>query len=171
MACSIDVTVGGASANSYCSIAQGDTYHETHITPDTWDDADDDEKCRALQTATRMLDQWFEWNGSAVGNTQALLWPRVGVTGPNGYLIASDAIPVLLRNATAELARQLLDEDRTKDSDIEAKGLKSLTTGSVSMTFASVSAKPIPDAVAVMVSPLLGVKRGPSGGAVTLRRA
>lgn len=171
MACSIVTTVGSATANSYISIADADTYHETHISPETWDNATTDEKCRALQTATRMLDQWFDWHGSPVGSTQALLWPRVGAVGPNGYELASDAIPTLIEQATAELARQLLDADRTADSDVETQGLSQLTAGSVSMTFRGVSAKPIPDAVLTMVSPL-GAKRSRSGaaGAVTMRR-
>lgn len=170
MACTIDTTIGGSTANSYISSADADTYHERHIAHETWDDADTDDKCRSLQTASRLLDQWYEWIGVACTSSQALLWPRLGAIGPNGYLLASDAIPVAIANATAELARQLLDEDRTKDSDIERQGLKSLTAGSVAMTFGSVaSSKPIPDAVMAMVS-AYGTIRSKVGGAVTLRR-
>lgn len=170
MACTLDTTIGGASANSYISIANADTYHDSHITHDTWDEAESDDKCRALQTATRLLDEWYDWCGVVCTSSQALLWPRVGATGPNGYLLDSDAIPVAIANATAELARQLLDEDRTKDSDIERYGLKSLKAGPVDMAFGSVaSSKPIPDAVMAMVS-AYGTLRSKSGGAVTLRR-
>jgi len=170
MACTIDATVGGAAANSYCTIAEGTAYHETHPYATVWEDAGDDERCRALQTATRLLDQWYEWTGVAVGSTQALLWPRIDVIGPNGYLEASDAIPTRLRDATAELARQLLAGDRTADSDIETQGLKSLKAGSVELAFSGAAVgKVIPDAVAGFVS-VYGRLRGRSGADVTLRR-
>lgn len=168
MACSIVATAGSASANSYCTIAEGTTYHETHVSGATWEDSDDDTRCRALQTATRVLDQWYDWAGSVVGSTQALLWPRSGVVGPNGYTLASDSIPTLIKHATAELARQLIAEDRTADSD--TKSIASLQAGSVSIAFRPTAANPIPDAVAAMVS-ALGVPRSKSGGAVSLYRS
>lgn len=170
MACTIDATVGGASANSYATIAEGTTYHDTHLSADAWTDGGSDKQCRGLQMATRLLDQWFDWYGSPVGSTQALLWPRVGVIGPNGYELANNAIPTLIKHATIELARQLMVEDITADSDAEAKGLQSLTAGPVSMVFrGSATSKPIPDAVMAMVS-RLGSVRSRSGSSVTLRR-
>jgi hypothetical protein len=170
MACTISTTIGSASANSYCSIADADTYHETHLYPTDWTDADTDTKCRALQMATRLLDQHVTWQGSPVDATQALLWPRVGAVGTNGYAIASDTIPLLLEQATAELARQLITSNLTADNDATKQGLSSLTAGSVSMTFrGGTSTVPLPDAVRAMVAPL-GLVTG-SGGAVTLRRA
>lgn len=168
MACAITATAGSASANSYITIADADTYHETHISSATWDGASTDEKCRALQTATRLLDQWFEWNGSASDSTQALLWPRSGVIGPNGYLEANNAIPTRIKHGCAELARQLIDNDRTADSD--SRGVSSVTAGSVSVTFTgSATTDVIPDAVMGFVG-WYGTKKGRSGGAVTLLR-
>lgn len=171
MACSIVATASSASANSYCTIADADTYHETHIAHETWDDADSDDKCRALQTATRLLDQWYEWQGSPTTLTQALQWPRNGVTGTLGFQLDSSVIPTLIEQATAELARQLLDSDRTADSSLETQGLASLNAGPVSMTFRSTPAKPIPDAVQIMVGPLGQLRSRSGGGAVTLYRA
>lgn len=171
MACAIVTTVGSASANSYCSIADGTSYHETHLYADDWTDSDDDSRCRALQMATRLLDAWFDWDGTAVDSTQALLWPRVGATTPAGYQQASDAIPTRIVQATAELARQLITSDRTTDSDTGTQGITSLTAGSVSLEFRAVASKPIPDAVMSMVAPY-GRPRSRSGsGSLTLRRA
>lgn len=171
MACTIVATAGSASATSYATIAQGDTYHETHLYADDWVDAGDDEKCKALQMATRMLDQQYEWIGSVSSSDQALLWPRSGVVGPNGYLEANDEIPIRIVQATAELARQLIAGDRTVDSDIETQGIKSVNAGDVAVEFSGAGvAKPIPDSVNAMVS-CYGVKTGGSGGTVTLRRA
>src|SRR5678815_2217292 len=116
MACTIVATAGSASATSYATIQEGDTYHETHLYADDWTDTDDDSKCKALQMATRLLDQWFEWDGFVSSTDQALRWPRSGVTGPNGYLEADDETPSRIRDGCIELARQLIAENRTEDT-------------------------------------------------------
>ena len=173
MACSIIATAGSATANSYATVAEADSYHQAHVSPATWDAATSDEKCKALQMATRLLDQRFEWKGVAAGNTQALLWPRVGVVGPKGYLLANDTIPDALKNATAEQARLLLDEDRTVDSEVTTKGISRLVAGPIELEFsgAAASSRPIPDSVAGFLVPFYGTLTGVGGGAVTLLRA
>lgn len=175
MACVIDATVGGTDANSYATIAEGNTYHDNHPYPDTWLDADDDQKCRALVTATRLLDTWYEWVGTVASSDQALLWPREDAYGPNGYLHLSDEIPTRIKDATCELARQLLDSNRTADSDVETQGIESmkLGTGMVLSFKGAVTAKPIPDSVQVMVGHYgrqLSRSGNAAGGTVTLLR-
>lgn len=170
MACTIQATAGHVSANSYATIAEGDTYFQSHLYYTNWENVGDDEKCRALQTATRMLDYWFEWQGVAASSSQALLWPRDGVMGRNGYELASDTIPTEIKEATFELALMLLGSNQEADSPTETQGLKSLTAGPVSMTFASAIAKPIPDAVMVRAS-WFGTVRSRSGGSVRMYRA
>jgi hypothetical protein len=171
MACTIEATPGHASANSYATIAEGNTYHENHLYASSWDDADDDTKCRALVMATRLLDTWFEWTtGLPASGTQALLWPRDAAYGPNGYEHDDDEIPVLVKEATIEWARHLIAGDRTADSDIETQGISALKAGSVFLQFRSgVSAKPVPDAVQAKASHY-GRMRGRGGGAVTVLR-
>lgn len=164
-------TPGAANANTYCDIADGDTYHETRLYSDTWTDAGDDEKAPALTMATRMLDDWFEWAGVPSTQTQALQWPRSAVIGPLGTLEPNDEIPTRIREATAELARQLLDADRSADSENETQGVKRVKAGSVEVELTgTASAKPIPDSVTAMVS-VYGKKRGASGGSVIMQRA
>ncbi len=187
MAITIIATPSAPDANSYATMAESDAYHATHPYSTTWDEADEDQKARALVTATRQLDTWYDWAGSITTLEQALLWPRRGVYRPGatayngsmstddwhepfGILLPADEIPVRIREATAELARQLLDGDRTADSDLETQGLTSLKAGPVFMQFRQTSAKPIPDAVASMVSPL-GTPRTKSGsGAISMYR-
>lgn len=163
-------TPGAADANTYCDLADANTYHEGRLYSDTWTNAADADKNAALVMATRLLDQWFEWYGAATSSDQALLWPRTGAYGPNGYLLASDAIPDRVREATAELARLLIDTDRTVDSDIETQGITRLQAGSVELEFsARAGAKVIPDSVLGFVG-VLGRKRGRQDGPVTIAR-
>lgn len=187
MALTVVATAKATNANSYATVAEGDTYHEGHPYPDTWENASADEKGRALVTATRMLDTWYEWNGIVSTLTQALAWPRrgvikdnitQGVTGtalnewhePYAVLLDPDVIPTRIREATCELGRLLLASDRSADSDLEVQGITHLKAGPVELSFAGASAKPIPDSVAIMVAPY-GRKRSSSGGAVSLGRA
>jgi hypothetical protein len=171
MACAIQATAGHAAANSYATVAEGTTYHESHLYASAWENASADEQCRALVMATRMMDTWFDWHGTPAASGQGLLWPRDGAYGKDGYELASDEIPAGIRDATIEWARQLLAADRTADSETETQGIKALKAGSVMLQFRDgVAAKPIPDAVLVMASHY-GVPRSRSGGAVTLQRA
>jgi hypothetical protein len=190
MACAIVATPGAANATSYVTIQAADEYNDTVVIyddTDTWEDASADEKCRALVTATKLLDVWFDWYGDVASLTQRLMWPRrgvlkVGVTEgvvgserinpwhePFQSMYADDEIPERIEHATAELARHLLVSDRTADSDIETQGIKALTAGPVSLSFAGAMAKPIPDAVMAMVN-ALGNKRSKSGGSVSVYR-
>lgn len=189
MAVVIVATPKSATANSYVTLVEADTYHEGVLYSEAWDDATDDEKNRALVTATSMLDVWFEWFGDATTLTQRLFWPRRGVLKPGvsdgqiqsavvndwhepyGHLLDQDVVPDLIKEATSELARNLLIEDRTADSETQTQGLKSLKAGPVALEFTgSGGAKPIPDAVMVKCT-LLGRPRHKSGsGAIQMYR-
>jgi len=172
MACTLDAEIGGIDSNSYATIEEADTYHATILYSDAWDTATDDAKCRALVSATRMLDTWFDWVGTVASSEQRLLWPRDGAYGPNGYLHTTDEIPELIIWATAEQARALLLSDRSADSEVETQGLKSLTAGSVQLEFSeNVKAKPIPDAVMSMASFYARPRTVSGSGTVHMYRA
>ena len=152
MASTIVVTAGDASANSYCSRAVADTYHENRLHAATWENADDAIKDAALLMATRVLDQQFAWAGvrSSPGS-QALEWPRDGLINDEGDLALDQAtIPVRLQDATAEFARLLIDSDTTVTSGTAGGAITSLKAGSVKIDYASgvvAHTDLIPDAV------------------------
>jgi hypothetical protein len=175
----IVATPASATANSYCTKAEADTYFSERLSLTTpWEDADTPEA--ALIMASRLLDGFFTWTGDAATQRQssrlpryafftwtgapstaeqALCWPRQGMYSRNGYLIASGEIPNALKNATAELAGQLLIADRTVDNDIEAMGITSLKAGPVSLSFKDmVENKVMPDAVLLLLVPSWYVK-------------
>ena len=171
MALTLVATAGASNANTYATLAEGDTYHEGHLYSSLWDDASDDTKNRALAMATRLLDALIEWTGAAVSQGQALGWPRVGMLSRNGYVLSSATIPEDLKKGTAEFARQLIGGDRSADSDIETQGITSLTAGPVSLAFKdSVEAKVVPDAVWALLPASWGFIRGRSGTMVPLVR-
>ncbi len=170
MACTIEATAGATDANSYAEIADGNTYAETHLYASAWTDTDDDTRCKALQMATRLLDQWWDWQGTMSSSDQALRWPRAGVTDIDGNLVASDEIPLGILYGTIEYAFTLISSNVTAES--ESRGLKSVKAGSVELEFAvaTPTIQVMPDAVSAYVSQY-GTKRGASGGgAVSMQR-
>jgi hypothetical protein len=104
----IDATLGGASANSYVTLADADAYFET--TPDStnWDDKTNDQKNRALISATRWIDA-LSFYGDRCSETQALKWPREDYK-VDGIELACTLIPVGIEVATYELARALAND-------------------------------------------------------------
>ena len=99
-----------AGANSYLSLAAADTYHEAVIESAVWDEATTDEKNRALVQATRVLGTQYRWKGCRTTSTQPLAWPRKTMVY-DGVGIDDDVIPQVLKDAQAEIARELLVTD------------------------------------------------------------
>jgi len=155
-------TPGATTANSYCTVAEADTYHDERLFSTDWTGASTADKTVALIWATRQLDRLYAWEHFPTDDTQALLWPRSGIVDVDEFSnIPDNVIPKQLKWATAEFARQLIKADRTLDSDIESQGITSLTAGPISLAFKdNVRAKVVPDAVAAYIPHWWGVLRG-----------
>ncbi len=122
---------GDPTANSYAALADGDAYHAGHLHATAWHQANDGDKEKGLIWASRLLDESIVWDGVKATKDQALQWPRHGVRDRGGFVIDSDSIPAGLNNATAELARCLLSEDRTAFDDQDTRGFRRIKAGSV----------------------------------------
>jgi hypothetical protein len=146
-------TVGAATANSYTSLLQADTYFAARPGSSDWFDANSSEKELALITATRVLDQ-FDYTGIPVtvldddieagysesATPQALKWPRVLNT--NGDLIRNYIITVIpppIQRAQCEVALWLLQTGATAAAVVG--GISKLRIGeAASVEFAQGSA-------------------------------
>ena len=106
MAFVVEDGTGKATATSYCSVADADTYHTDHGSPAAWTAATDAQKQAGLMFATTYLDSEFVWLGDITDADQALSWPRSGVTDSEGRDVASDAVPQRVIDATAYMALQ-----------------------------------------------------------------
>lgn len=163
MAIVIVATPAAANANSYCTKTEADTYHEGHLYSSTWDNATDDEKNRALVMATALLDEWYEWAAWPTEETQALQWPRAGVMDHLRISEIDDmVIPQKLKDATAELARQVLAEDITADNAVVEGGISSFSAGPVSFSFRPdfTGGETMPDRIRSMIPSWWGRLRG-----------
>lgn len=118
---SIDTTVGGASADSYGSLADFETYC-TALGKTIASGTSDASKEVALRNGTVYLDRTYQdrWAGYRTNETQVLAWPRrsypgdsyytsggtfyTGIRDCDGFEVASDAIPKRIRDACFEAA-------------------------------------------------------------------
>lgn len=122
MALTVEDGTGLANANSFISLAAANAYHAARGNS-AWDALDDaDAKVPALIRATDYIEQMYRerWAGYLRTTTQALAWPRfavpikgfaaVGLAFGHGAGVGfgaywpSNAVPVLVQNACAELA-------------------------------------------------------------------
>src|SRR5512136_2371555 len=108
---------GLSNSNSYASRADGNSYHEGHVAASDWTAATDAQKEAALVMATRAIDALFRFTGWKRTAEQALQWPRSECRdverSAGEEFLADDAVPACVRDATCELARHFLAEDRT----------------------------------------------------------
>lgn len=146
---------GLADANTYALAADGDAYHEGHLYATPWTVATNANKEAALVMATRVIDGLFQFHGFKRLSTQALQWPRRECPDPDiengivpglllirGPYLDETTVPAAVVNATCELARALLVEDRTDDPDGE--GLSSMSlVGSLRIDFNATERQPI----------------------------
>lgn len=75
----LDVTVGGASSDSYATVAEADAYLAARPGFDAtaWTALDDADKELRLQLAAQVLDTKLKFRGVRACKTQALAWPRL----------------------------------------------------------------------------------------------
>lgn len=122
---------GLANAESYISVADADAYHAARSNA-AWSSASTDSKEAALRKATSYIDARYVFSGFMASPSQALLWPRIGVV-LNGFNLVSNAIPVKVKNACAELALIALTESLTLA--VESQAVESKTVGPISISY------------------------------------
>lgn len=111
MALTLVTTVGSATANSYNTTAEIDAVAaELLPAPVTWDIQSTDIKARAMVQATRLIDR-LPAPGDRVDDTQALAWPRAGVSRPSELdTYSTTAIPAPVKLAHARLSLYLVEQ-------------------------------------------------------------
>ena len=108
MAATIDSTIKGASANSYASLSDSNDYFDTSPDSSTWSNKTDDEKKRALISATRWIET-LVFYGDRCDEGQALKFPRTNYQ-VDGVELTCTLIPNNIKYAQYELARALAND-------------------------------------------------------------
>ena len=108
MAATITATLSSATANSYVTLAEANTYFETVPDSSTWTNKTDDQKNRSLISATRWIDS-LVFYGDRCDNGQALKFPRNNYEVDDVELNCS-LIPNNIKYAQYELAKALAND-------------------------------------------------------------
>ena len=120
MAATINATVKDANANSYVTLTEANTYFETVPDSSTWTNKTDDQKNRALISATRWIDS-FVYYGDRCDDGQALKFPRNNYQ-VDGVELACSTIPVNIKYAQYELARALANDSEAMTGNVGTDG-------------------------------------------------
>ena len=108
MAATINATIKSETANSYVTLAEANSYFETVPDSSTWTNKTDDQKNRALISATREIDN-LVFYGDRCDEDQALKFPRTNYQVDRVELSCS-TIPNNIKYAQYELARALAND-------------------------------------------------------------
>ena len=124
MPSAIVATSGSATANSFVTEVECDTYLDDRLNASSWNDlaAAADDKLRALIEATRWL-TGMAWDGQRTDDVQNLSWPRDYAENPDlpesedGLstltYFGNTVVPQRVKDATCELALQFLKSGTT----------------------------------------------------------
>ena len=120
------ITFGsGIEFNVYASRETAETYALGTFGNAEWEAASNNQKERALISATRQFEA-VKWCGSKTSASQALAWPRTGLTDREGNTLASDTIPEAVINGNIELAFSIVSETFAANQATAAGNIKRL---------------------------------------------
>ena len=120
MAATINATIKSETANSYVTLTEANSYFETVPDSSTWTDKTDDQKNRALISATRWIDT-FVYQGDRCDENQALKFPRTNYQVDRVELSCS-TIPLNIKYAQYELARALANDTDAMTGNLGTDG-------------------------------------------------
>ena len=155
----LDATTGGASADSYLTVADADAFAAVTLHTAGWDSATDDDKAAALQQATRQIDLFVAWCGEVATDGQALAWPRRNMPDPlrPGAYIGAGIIPDRLKAAVFNYTRGIIATDTVAPTTAGAAGgaVKKLKAGDVEVEYSegvtATASRSVPDVVLWML--------------------
>lgn len=126
----IPIKPPAVGANSYATITEANDYLDNSVRAGAWEFLGDDEKSRALITATRLIDKQC-LVGDQTDPDQPLHFPATGVLDHEGNEVPDDEVPLGITNAMIELAYELTQNPALESSSNTGSNTKRLKAGSV----------------------------------------
>jgi hypothetical protein len=126
MALTVEDGTGLAAADAYASVATVDAYVTAYLRDHaTWTGATTADKEQSIREATQTLDLLFggRWIGRKKSSAQALAWPRASAVDPDGWEVASTAVPAQVEDAVAELAWKHLNDTGPSTTTGDSTGI------------------------------------------------
>ena len=134
-------TAKATNANSYATLTESNSYMETVRPSDevTWLKESEPTRERLLMLATRIIDNHFIFFGLKTDSNQSLQWPRQSVRVDGNFSLYNqkffdkDLVPAVVKNATSQLALELVSKDVLASASGE--GLESVSVGDINVNF------------------------------------
>lgn len=148
------------NTNSYVTVEEANSYFQDKLDVAAYDSASDEDKAKALVTATSTLDT-YTYIGQAISSSQPLAFPRVGsyFDGRLGMtVVLTTDIPDRIIKATFELAYHLLNNDGLLDN---TGTVDKLILGPIELTNIRIPEK-VSNTVLNLIKPLRAI--GAAGG-------
>ena len=160
--------VSFTAPTSYCTVDEADTFLTPNIHATTWFALSTTDKEKLLAFATKFLDDRVRWEGTKTVAASGLRWPRTGVVDRDSRAIGANEIPTQLKRATAEMARYLVDADRTTERSQD--GLKELKADVIELVFNETYRLPVVPSHMHFLVEGLGILRGNGRGTARVLR-
>lgn len=109
---------------SYCTIEYADEYFKNRLHAESWGQADESTKEKALKQATRAIDRQ-PMKGRKTTDNQALAFPRHPDT----------EIPAAVKEACCEEALAMLERGNSQRRKLQQEGVQSFALGNMSETY------------------------------------
>ena len=121
------ITVG---ENSYIDTEEASTYFNGRLHAESWGQADDSTKEKALKQATREIDRQ-PLKGRKTETSQTLAFPRY----------PDSEVPVAVKDACCEEVLAILESGNSQRRKLQKEGVQSFSLGNMSETFAAGAGK------------------------------
>ena len=164
----LDATVGGASANSFATLAEFTAYAALRgWTLEATDALNEINLLKSMDALVRS----YALDGYKTTEAQALPYPRVTSVYIDGYSVGTDIVPQQWKDAEFEMA-YLIQGGATPFATVEGGAVKisKVKAGPVESETEYSGARETPRYVAIegLISPF--IKAGSSGGTIRMRR-
>ena len=117
-------------SGSYCTIEYADEYFNNRLYAESWGQADESTKEKALKQATRAIDRQL-LRGRKTNPEQELAFPRHPDT----------EIPAAVKEACCEEALAILERGNSQRRKLQQEGVQSFTLGNMSESYAAGAGK------------------------------
>lgn len=137
---------GRSDANTLVDLEFADDYFSGHpFYGDAWAALLPETRKKVLSAGSFALSSAYVWRGVILRSEQIFAWPRVGVVDLEGRIIASDSVPLRVKQAVCETAFHLSRGDPFVSSSTES--LESLKIDVIELKFSgSTSVRAVPPA-------------------------
>ena len=128
------VTISGNDFDIYGEAADADIYFLARVGAGVWDTASVEDRAKAQVSATRWLDRQ-NWVGQRTVLAQALEFPRTGLVDKDGNDVGSVSVPVLVEEASYELALLVLTDASVQANATTGSNTRRVKAGSAEVEF------------------------------------